>query len=854
MDRNARAQYYPAQDSLAAEMLNKLQDASGYTMVAVPEGYALHTPSNASLVSGTTSVLNSSLIASSLSQSSISGDGTILSSASGLDPALTQLLVEAGTNHQTAASSLISDIPPSLTSCMSVTLPSDTVHNLHSALSATLSTTPSQEPTSVLLPADPTPQNPPPVPSAEAMTITVQCTLFDTVIVVGQQNWQCCMCRDIHGFDASIDQHLALKHNLHPTPLGQQESRLAPGGNPNTATAVLPQSQDSTFAENKAVLPSTQPLQTISEQALASLKSTDPGNSRSGLEREVALLMAQTFTHSGDASVVNEGVNKGDSFSISSAISREPKDVVLSSDCTYADSIDANSRKGLHPEAKDKEAGAMNVFGKMINKVERAILSTSDLDTKNDLLLVATELARMRKDMTSKRSKMRRTHRYISCPECGKEVRNRKDLIKQHNRCHEKTKKYRCLICNKLFKYIHTLRRHVTQQGHKGGMPSDMAATPKLDDDNSMTSVSETTNTVQLVKTESEEAEVEDIEQHMTNSFSPLSAESKEASSESKVDKRPSTGQPAYEKILAMLLSKGEQNRTPSGRKLSLLQCFVCDREIRNRKYYITRHARCHMEDLCYSCSICGMEFYRRDYYKDHMMQHGDSSSQGETSENAVPISKGQGSKEKQGKNSGPWHDRKKAWTPKPPTVPCKICGKGIFNRTYNIKRHAQQHSILEWESILSSSQDLPFNKPQSKALASSQRHIHCGVCGMSFKNYTLKRRHMLKHRFSFSCRLCHSKFDSGAELMAHAQTCKKSGGATSGAGDQERGQHAGSENARGPTWKKQLTGQVGVELPHLCITKPIYTFHGGPRCTILFLFFVVAAVVSLMKVHSRAG
>ena len=815
MDRNARAQYYPPQDSLAAEMLNKLQDASGFTMVAVPEGYALHPPSNSSLVSGATAGLNSSLIASSLSQTSVSADGTILSSASGLDPALTQLLVDAGTNHQTAASSLISDVPPALTSSMSVTLPSGSVHTLHSVLSATLAQAPSHEPASVLLPADPSPQNPPPIPSAEAMTITVQCTMFDTVIVVGQQNWQCCMCRDIHGFETSIDQHLALKHNLHPTPLGRQESRVAADGNSATTSAVLPQSQDNTFAENKTLLPSAQPLQTISEQALASLKGTDPSNSRSGLEREVALLMAQTFTHSGDASVVIEGVNKGDSFPISSASSREQKDLVLSSDATYANNASGNSRSELLPNAKDKEAGNMNVFGKMITKVERAILSASDLDTKNDLLLVATELARMRKDVTSKRSKMRRTHRYISCPECGKEVRNRKDLIKQHNRCHEKTKKYRCLICNKLFKYIHTLRRHVAQQGHKGGMPSDTAMNPTLGDDNSVTSVGETTSGVQLVKTEMEEAEEEDVEQLMTVSFSPLSAESKEASSESKADDRPSAGEPAYEKILAMLLSKGERNRTPTGRKLSLLQCFVCDREIRNRNYYITRHARCHMEDLCYSCSVCGMEFYRRDYYRDHMLQHGDSSSQ--ESENAAPVTRGQGSKDKQEKAGGPQPGRKKAWTPKPPTVPCKICGKGIFNRTYNIKRHAQQHSILEWESILSSSQDLPFNRPQPKASASSQRPIHCGVCGMSFKSYTLKRRHMLKHRFSFSCRVCHYKFDSGAELMAHTSMCRKSGSATSDA-DQEQEQHAGSgsKRVRGPTWKKQLTGQVGVLLPRL--------------------------------------
>ena len=797
MEGDSRTHYYN-QDNLAVEVLNKLHSSSGFTTVAVPEGFSLHpSAANSSLLQGATS-LNASLITPSASQGAVAGvssDGVLLGSAASLDSALTQFLVAAqsGGVNQNSAASLVSNLPSALAPSVAATVPSSSAQLLHPVLSASLTPVPSQTAGTDVLVANiaAAPPEPTPVAGSEPMTITVHCTTSDTVIVVGQHNWQCCMCRDMHGFDTSIDQHLAVKHSLVLTPstTAPQEERVV--SKDTSATAGFEQPERVAFGNSSVPPSSAEPLQTISEQALASLQNPDSANARSGLEREVALLMAQTFTHSGTISLESEEAKKESDFTISTEGEEKFKH-----EPDYTESVHTSASEQA-PPSKDGEVGSVTVYNNMINKVERAILSTVDSEAKNDLLLVATELARMQKDLTSKRRQMKKYHRYITCPECGKEVRNRKDLIKQHNRCHEKTKKYRCLVCNKMFKYTHTLRRHVLQQGHKGGMPEDLEVSPPQDLEGSVVSVGEV-SFEKLVKAEVDEGD-SDSGAFVTVDLSSLSVdESKTVPPDKKAGSAVPPGEPAYEKILAMLLSRGEQNRTPQGRKVSLLQCFVCDREIRNRNYYITRHARCHMEDLCYTCSVCGVEFYRTDYYKEHMAQHGQTSSENNT-ELDVSSSKEKLSQVEEKTDKSPRVKPKRVTTSKPATVPCKICGKGIFNRTYNIKRHAQQHSILEWESILGSSQDSPSTrKPPSRSTASAQLSVSCGLCGQSFKSYTLKRRHMLKHRSSFPCRGCHQRFASGAELLAHSQVCRKEGG-----------ENQGRLRLRGLGWQKQVPGQV---------------------------------------------
>ncbi|KAK7113879.1 zinc finger protein 850-like [Littorina saxatilis] len=824
MEGNSRAQYFPPHDSLAAEVLNKLQGNPGFASVALPEGFTFqHIPvSSSTMVSAPAPMLNPSLVASSLGQVSIPSDGVILSSASSLDPALTQLLVAAqsantGVATHSSASTLISDVVPVLASNMPLNLqPRSMAQNLHPVLSASLAQ--SNNATAVFLPPDPAPPErlPAPTNSSEAMTITVQCTMSDTVIVVGQQMWQCCMCRDSYGFDVSVDQHLALRHNLLITPPTQHQPAMhmttsAALGVTSLATSTC-SSADANADIKRQMLASSSSLQTISEKSLSLLKAPDCG--RSGLEREVALLMAQTFTHAGDGPMLNDDTHTASAASLTSFIPKKDHDSaegLQSNPRPFPDIADQIKKTDQLADcaASTAEPGTTNVFGNMISKVEKAILSAPNADTRNDLLLVATELARMRKDVSSKRSKMKKKHRYITCPECGKEVRNRKDLIKQHNRCHETAKTFRCLVCNKMFKYAHTLRRHVVQQGHEGGMPAELPGNLSVDADaneggsgggggtGTVSGVTaEAAKPAKSVKAEAEEEEEDEAERFMTISFSPPSPEHRAKSSDSQAgsldntvtpssqsagDSQYAVGVPAYEKILALLLEKGEKNRTAAGKKVSLLQCFVCDREIRNRNYYISRHARCHLEDLCYTCGVCGLEFYRTDYYKEHMLQHGVKPTSQLSKGKKIPASM---------KQKGAGKGRKKVWTPKPLTVPCKICGKGIFNRTYNIKRHAQQHSILEWETILGAAPHT--DQAQPRPSAAPQRSIRCGMCGMTFKSYTLKRRHMLTHRSSFSCRACGAKFDAVVEMVAHSQTCRKNSSDLGSEGHEEGQQMEG--------------------------------------------------------------
>ncbi|XP_076449055.1 uncharacterized protein LOC143285557 [Babylonia areolata] len=811
MEVNSTPQLY-SQDSLAAEMLNKLQSGASFTAVAVPETISLQPPhAGSSLLAVSSAALNPSLLPQPVTHNAAAADSIILSSTGALDPALTQLLVAA----QTGSSSTVMSAGMS----PNVTCPSSSAQILHPVLSAALpvSHAPPPPPSAeMMMPADPSPTTPSnPVSGHEAMTITVHCTVSDTVIVVGQQNWQCCMCREICGLDASIDQHLSLKHNLMQKPVTPaEETRVS---NSKEGLAKL----DEKFCTTNKTKSSAEPFQTLSESALASLQNPDSGNSRSGLEREVALLMAQTFTHSGGISMVDEDVKHTDSSLVAQVPQEKQSDAVSFTDVTDPKNS-AGELSSLTVDETGTDGTTFNVYEKMINKVDRAMLSTMDTAAKNDLLLVSTELARMQKELTSKRRQMKKSHRYIPCPECGKQVRNRKDLIKQHNRCHEKTKKYRCQVCNRMFKYLHTLRRHIIQQSHQAGMPEkqDSSRTPDLSiNDFSVTEEVSFDSLNMEVDERSKEPEM-----IINVDLASLSSESPAVPSESKENRLQLAGEPAYEKILAALLSKGEQKRTSTGRKQSLLQCFVCDREIRNRNYYITRHARCHMEDLCYTCSVCGVEFYRSDYYKEHMLQHGKVFPEKEN-ETSVPKGKAK-SCETNPKQSST--KPKKSWNSKPTTVSCKICNKDIFNRTYNIKRHARQHSIMEWESILNSSQHSPATssasgKSQSRTSASSgQQFLRCGLCGMTFQTYSRKRQHMLTHRSSFQCRQCDLKLGSGAELLAHGQTCKQTGskmqaasgsGETNGAGTRQvevdHGMQSGHLGARGPTWKKQATGQI---------------------------------------------
>ncbi|KAL8607451.1 hypothetical protein ACOMHN_004425 [Nucella lapillus] len=808
MEVNPGPQLY-SQDSLAAEMLNKLQSgsASGFTTVAVPEGITLQAPHpGSSLMSASSSILNPSLLSQTMGPTPGSAEGIILNPAGALDPALTQLLVAA----QNASSLSGGGVSTALVPNVAVSCPPTSIPGLQPVLSSTLPAPPT--PISSLemaLPAEPPPTIPTSAASQEAMTITVHCTMSDTVIVVGQQNWQCCMCREICGLDTSIDQHLSLKHNLCLKPVEEVRGvakGLVPGGAAN--------SDDKACAESKVKASAHQAFPTLPDSALASGQSNDSSNSRSGLEREVALLMAQTFTHSGGVTAAEEAKHQDSSF-LSLVSSENQSDSLPFTGIASSE----NASKGLSSPAVEKTAGVFNAYEYMIDKVERAILSTVDTGAKNDLLLVATELARMQKDLTSKRRQMKKTHRYIPCPECGKEVRNRKDLIKQHNRCHEKTKKYRCLVCNRMFKYMHTLRRHIVQQNHQGGLPENLNMAPSPDQDPNDLSTAEDAG-FEGLKMEVDECE-EESEMIINVDFGALSSDVPAMTSQSKENKPQEVGEPAYEKILAALLSKGEQNRTPTGRKQSLLQCFVCDREIRNRNYYITRHARCHMEDLCYACSVCGIEFYRSDYYREHMSLHGnvpspkDDDKKTSTQENKTkPCEPNQ----KQPNNKA-----KTRWAPKPATVMCRICDKEIFNRTYNIKRHARQHSIVEWESILTSPQHPSSGASENRSSGSGQQFVNCGLCGLRFHSYARKRLHMLTHRTTFQCRVCDSKFDSGAELLTHGQTCKKTSGEGSGSGaiegselpkenstqDRNASVAATNQSSRGPTWKKQVSGQA---------------------------------------------
>jgi hypothetical protein len=814
MERSSKpTQFYTQQQMDSGlgthHVMNSLHDNPDFSTVSLPEGFTLHqTPASAALVSSASNMLPSSLNLIHSSHNP-SGDSLILNTSAGLDTAtLTQLLTSTGNpvsnmvaQNQNSVVSFMADV----SSMLSEAGDSGSTRDLHPILAATLESVMQGQPDSP--PPDPLPLAP------DAMTITVQCTLLDTVIVVGQQNWQCCMCRDVNGFDVSIDQHMALKHDrqLGPTAaFSQADDIKVPQGLLNSAAMrgmnFSQQQQDQAQQHHHNDLSQqhhqnlsqkqphqhrhhsvsfgkgihlSEPLQTISEQALASLKIPEEqsASTRSGLEREVAMLMAHTFPQSGQDRAA--AVRNSDAFD------------------------DLAEENGI--ENVPRGSGKITL-GKMINKVEKAMWTTSDDEMKTDLMHVAKQLNRMRKD-NLRPFTFRRRSRYTLCPVCGKLVRNRKDYMKQHYRCHEATKTYRCLICNKVFKYMHTLKRHVVKQGHEGGLPPQPSQDQAADHQSvlSIDYITEADSCMSDIKMEHEIEQQEEEEEEVNTSMASANDNDNVVSLEA--------GKPAYEKILAMFQAKGAQARTPAGKKLTLVQCFVCDKEVRNRNYYIQRHARCHLDALCYVCRICNKEFYRSDHYRQHAETHENEEAVKTPTQSSVNLLMNQAAKRM-------ISERRKLLR-KANSLKCNICNKNIFNKSFNIKRHALSvHSIQDWTSIVG--KNSPKQNSLQKSLSQSslvscrlcakslvnkpsilknhaqsahstddwksivpQSHssppspsttvapgVQCMACSQTFKTYALKRRHMLLHRSSFWCNRCEAKFETGANLFSHSRTC----------------------------------------------------------------------------------
>lgn len=675
------------------------------------------------------------------------------------------------------------------------------------------------------------------------VTMMVQCSSTDVVVVVGRMSWQCCTCQENHGLDDSIDKHMTSKHSfcfehkslfggggcdvidVHAEPLHTfQETNTSRveetyRGDVCSENKLLHSAIQNQISHSDATQTAVSLLPTVDEQ------TSGGGNSRSGLEREVALLMAQTFTQASETLPQKHcqkslnGVAQTSAYQQSGIVSEEKGSV--------EEKPEASS--SMFSTADEQARG--KIFGKLIDKVEKAISYVVDTEAQNGLLLVATQLARMKAQAKSKRSKLKQDHSYINCPQCGKEVRNKKAYIKQHNRSHEKGKEFRCSVCNKMFKYRSTLRRHVQQQGHSGGFKDegDVTAAEFISSllENSRHE-RESTATSELSA-----ADVWDTKEEINDEvLSAAGAHQLENNlPQNQTCEQLVSGEPAYEKILAALLAKGEQARSPNGKKLSLVQCFVCDREIRNRNYYITRHARCHTDDMLYTCTSCQQQFFRSDYFQQHLLQHGsilskatesghshgvdldhegiskmqEDGSQAHPASASMPTLRRSLRSQKRGCNS----------KSKPSTVPCKICGKDIFNRTYNIKRHARQHSIFEWETILNMSS---VEVAKNGAATSSWKSVYdklgrdlkgkawglfqCQQCGRSFKKYADKRRHMMQHRSTFTCAMCQEMFESYASLRSHQQACRLSAGAHS---------RRKSGTIRGSTWRRQQAGKVYI-------------------------------------------
>ena len=69
------------------------------------------------------------------------------------------------------------------------------------------------------------------------LTITVNCNYEDTVVVIGQNVWQCCKCGSSYPYSSSIDQHLLSCHGQH---VGQKDAAKAnKQGTTNDDRAVL---------------------------------------------------------------------------------------------------------------------------------------------------------------------------------------------------------------------------------------------------------------------------------------------------------------------------------------------------------------------------------------------------------------------------------------------------------------------------------------------------------------------------------------------------------------------------------------------------------------------------------------